>query len=178
MGRLKQLLPYEGKAMILHAVMQAQKAGFAPVIVVTGSGSASVSEAVSELPAEIAWNADWQSGMGSSIACGMRKVGEVSPEAVAVAILLADQPRVVAEHLRDMRAFLSPECLAVAAQYNGSLGVPAIFQRQLFPDLGAIPPEHGAKQILRRLGDEVIPFPLPEAAEDIDTPEDYSRLNS
>ncbi len=176
MGCLKQLLPYGEKTLVQHAVEQAEQAGFSPLVVVVGAESAAVRERVAALPIEIAENADWAHGMGSSIACGMRAIAEVAPDTPAVAILLADQPLIAAAHLRSMRALLSPDCFAVAAEYAGSLGVPAIFQRKLFSMLSALPPEAGAKQILRGLAGAVAAFPLPEAAADIDTPEDYAQL--
>jgi molybdenum cofactor cytidylyltransferase len=106
----------------------------------------------------------------------MYALQSTAPETVAALILLADQPLVTAEHLRQLRALLSPDCSAVAAEYSGSPGVPAIFQRSAFPALLTLSPESGAKQLLRTLGDRVRRLPMPEAAADIDTPEDYARL--
>jgi CTP:molybdopterin cytidylyltransferase MocA len=67
---------------------------------------------------------------------------------------------------------------AVAAQYNGGLGVPAFFKRELFAALATLPPEAGARRLLRDSGLQVSAYPLPEAAIDIDTPEDYRRLTN
>jgi molybdenum cofactor cytidylyltransferase len=176
MGRLKQVLPYGEGTLVQHAVKQAIEAGFAPVIVVLGAESEEVRARLSELHVQTAENKDWQLGMGSSIARGMRALLEAAPKARAVAILLADQPLITAEHLCHMRERL-PDSSAVAAEYAGSLGVPAIFQREMFSALLALAPEAGAKQILREAVG-VVAFPLPEAAADIDTPDDYARLTS
>jgi CTP:molybdopterin cytidylyltransferase MocA len=127
---------------------------------------------------QIAENPDWALGMGSSIACGMRALEQRGFAVNAVAVLLADQPLVKASHLIRMRAALEPNCIAVAAEYGGSVGVPAIFSREVFEELLSLPPEGGAKQLLRQLDADVARFPLPEAAADIDTPEDYARLTS
>ena len=178
MGRLKQLLNYQGKPMVQHAVKQALGAGFAPIIVVTGSEGARVREAVAMLPVEIAENEHWQLGMGSSITSGMRLLMEIEPDAVAVAILLADQPLVATQHLCQMRALLDSDHAAIAAEYNGTAGVPAMFSSRLFPILTAVAPEAGAKHILLGLGNELQTFPLPQAAADIDTPEDYARISA
>jgi len=177
MGRLKQVLPYAEKSFVEHAVEQAVEAGFAPVIVVTGAHADEVRARLSNTPVMLAVNKDWQLGMGSSIACGMRVLLDMAPDADAVAILLADQPLVTGEHLRRLRDLLSPDCAAVAAEYAGSVGVPAIFGRAMFGSLSSLPVHAGAKQILRNV-EGVIPYGLPEAATDIDTPEDYARLTS
>jgi molybdenum cofactor cytidylyltransferase len=175
MGRLKQLLPYREGTLVQHAIEQAIEAGFAPVIVVAGARSDEVRASLSGMPVKIVDNADWQLGMGSSIACGMRALSEAAPQVAAVAILLADQPLVRAEHLRRMRDLLSPDSTAVAAEYGGSVGVPAIFKHTMFSALSSLQPNAGAKQILRD-APRVVAFPLSEAAADIDTPEDYARL--
>jgi molybdenum cofactor cytidylyltransferase len=178
MGRLKQLLPYNGGSLVQNAVAQAREAGFEPVVVVIGAESKLMRTELAPLPAEIVENSDWQLGMGSSIVCGMRLIQRVAPESAAVLILLADQPLVTADHLRNMRALLSHDCSAVAAQYEGSAGVPAIFQRRVFSALLSLAPQTGAKQMLRSLGEAVKLFPVPEAGTDVDTPEDYARLTS
>ncbi|HMJ62342.1 MAG TPA: nucleotidyltransferase family protein, partial [Bryobacteraceae bacterium] len=170
MGKLKQLLPYCEKTLIEHAVEQALAAGFDPVIVVVGAEADSVRAALASRPVLLVENSLWQLGMGSSIAAG---VGAL-PEAHAVAILLADQPLVEARHLREMQALLdSADAPVVAAQYNGTLGVPALFKRELFEALRSLDPATGARGLLR---ERAAPFPLPEAAMDIDTPEDFAEL--
>jgi molybdenum cofactor cytidylyltransferase len=178
MGKLKQLLPYGTGTLVQHAVDQARRAGFAPLVVVVGAETEQMRARLAALPIEIAENKKWRMGMGSSIACGMEALKSVAPQSAAVLMMLADQPLVTAEHLREMRALLSPDCVAVAAEYSGSLGVPAIFQRKTFPALLTLSPNAGAKHVLQKLGDSVRRFPLPEASADIDTPEDYARLSS
>lgn len=176
MGQLKQVLSYRGGTLVQHAAQQALDADFHPVIVVIGAESEKVRTALAALPVEIAENPGWQLGMGSSIARGMRAVADAAPESAAVAILLADQPLVTSDHLRRMRALLSTDSTAVAAEYGNSLGVPAILPRAMFSALLGLPPHAGAKLLLRDSVQTVIAFPLPEAAADIDTPEDYARI--
>ena len=65
----------------------------------------------------------------------------------------------------------------VAARYDGRLGVPALFRREIFPLLASLPAASGARQLLRHSGLRVEPFPLPEAAIDIDTPADLAAVS-
>jgi molybdenum cofactor cytidylyltransferase len=179
MGAQKQLLRYRGLTLIEHCIEQAFEARLHPIVVVLGAGALEISEAIHAKPVEIARNSAWQSGMGSSLHVGMQTLLKSPQDVSGVAILLADQPRVQAGHLIAMRQILeSGGALAVAAQYNGGLGVPAFFDRELFPALLALPPEAGARHLLRNAGLEVSAYPLPEAAVDIDTPDDFARLNS
>jgi molybdenum cofactor cytidylyltransferase len=172
MGRLKQLLLYDGKTLVEHAVEQALGAGFDPVVVVLGAEAAAVRAALATQPVRLVDNSSWHLGMGSSIAAGV----EVLLDASSLGVLLADQPFVTARHLRDMQALLDGGAApAVAAEYNGTLGVPALFRRELFGSLQSLDPANGARGLLRT---HATPFPLPEAAIDIDTPEDFETLTA
>ena len=106
MGKLKQLLTYEGRTFVSLAVQQAVQAGLAPIVVVVGAEANAVRSSVAALPVEIAENVRWQQGMGSSIAVGIRLLQETPAYSAAVAILLADQPLVTAERLQEMRKLL------------------------------------------------------------------------
>jgi molybdenum cofactor cytidylyltransferase len=177
MGKLKQLLPYRGRTLIQHAVDQALQAGFDPVVVVVGAESAAVRSVVATQKTVLVENVYWRSGMGSSISAGMRWLNDEKTEAAAIAILLGDQPLVTAQHLQDMRNLLHQvPADVIAAEYDGNLGVPALFKRNLFTTLSELPPGVGARHLLRHSGLRVEPFPLPEAALDIDTPGDYENL--
>lgn len=175
MGRLKQLLPYRGWTLVEHAVEQALAAGFGPVVVVTGAQAEAVTAAIGQKPVLLAFNEAWASGMGSSIAAGMRRLADAGVEAVA--ILLADQPLVTSTHLRAMANLLRrSQFRIVAAEYNGMPGVPALFPRELFAQLRSLAAEAGARQLLRSSQADIVRYALPEAAMDVDTPEDFAAL--
>ena len=180
MGRLKQLLPYRGKTLVEHAVEQALEAGFNPVVVVLGAGSGQVRALLAaDDRITLLDNPAWQSGMGTSLAAGARYLREQSGQPPsAVAVLLADQPLVTAGHLRRMQEHFecSGETRIVAAEYNGTLGVPAFFPASMLNTLEALKPEEGARSLLRDPNQIVDPFDLPEAAMDVDTPDDFARL--
>lgn len=177
MGRTKQILPLGKGTLVSHSVEVALDAGFAPVIVVVGAEAALVQAAVAAKPVEIAHNENWRTGMGSSIAAGIRQLQQLQAESAAVAILLTDQPLVTSDHLiRMKRLLVTSGAPAVAAEYNGTIGVPALFRRQLLPRLVALTGEGGAKPLLRDPG--TVRFELPEAAIDIDTPADLPALDA
>jgi molybdenum cofactor cytidylyltransferase len=177
MGQLKQLLPYRGGTLLEHCIQEARSAGFDPVIVVVGAEADAVRARIAQYPVEIVENSDWARGMGTSVVAGVRAVERLGTESAGVALLLADQPLVTAAHLAAMRAALAQtSATAIAAEYNGTLGVPALFKRAMLPQLAALAPEAGARGLLRDAGMEVIAFPLPAAASDIDTPEDFAAL--
>ena len=74
MGSLKQLLPYGNGTLLTHSIQQAQQAGFDRIIVVVGAESERVRSSLTGQPVEIAFNENWEVGMGSSIAAGMQQL--------------------------------------------------------------------------------------------------------
>jgi molybdenum cofactor cytidylyltransferase len=177
MGRIKQLLPYRGRTLVEHAIQQAQLAGFAPVLVVLGAQAQAVGEAVKRTSAESVVNNNWESGMGSSIVSGVARMLELAPELEAMAVLLADQPYVSASHLAAMaRVFESVSAPILSASYAGTLGVPALFRNAVLSKLHELKPDAGARSLVRQSTGDVHSFDLPEAATDIDTPEEFADL--
>lgn len=178
MGALKQMLPYGGGTMLWHVVDTALDAAFGPVVVVVGANADTVREALQHKDVLVAENPAWQSGMGSSIMAGLKVLQEADDMLGAAAILLADQPAITARQYSSMRTLLQSSAAdAVAAEYAGTVGVPAIFAASCFPKLLSLAPESGAKHLLRDGGLEVVRFPLPEAAHDVDTPDDLAALS-
>jgi molybdenum cofactor cytidylyltransferase len=146
--------------------------------VVLGAQAEAVGQVVNRTLAGSVVNEHWAGGMGSSIGAGVERMLELAPEVAAIAILLADQPYVVARHLAEMsRAFEAGSAPILAASYAGTLGVPAFFRRSVFGKLRTLKPDAGARALLRGGVDEVNSFELPEAATDIDTPEEFADLN-
>jgi molybdenum cofactor cytidylyltransferase len=174
MRSIKQLLPYGGGTLLTHAIQQAQIAGFDRIIVVIGAFASEVRSAIRDLKVEVAENEHWETGMGSSIVAGLQQLETAGPKSGLLAILLADQPHITAEHLREMRrAAAGAPTPVTAASYDGVLGVPAFFRSEVFPMLASLAGDAGARSLFRGGEIEVTPFPLPEAAVDVDTPEDF-----
>jgi hypothetical protein len=71
----------------------------------------------------------------------------------------------------------NPEAI-VAASYGGTLGVPAIFPRRCFTALGELRGDQGARVLIQRELDTLVRVPLPNAAIDIDRPEDLLELET
>ena len=173
MGRPKQLLPFRGRTLLRHAVEVALEAGCDPVVVVLGAAADRVTLELAGLPVTAVVNPDWATGPGTSVRTGVAAL----PDAVdATLFLLADQPLVDAEHLRSLGDAHAATGLPMAASgYAGSAGVPALFARECFPDLFALDPAAGAKQLLARDPERVAVVSFPAGAIDLDTPADYER---
>ena len=184
MGSPKQLLPYKGRPLIRHAVEQALASNAEQVFVVLGANAAVVGQCALDSCAKVVSpasfltlveNPNWQEGMGTSIRAGL----EAAANFDAVIIALADQPLVGPQILNTLIAtHQQTRKPIVAASYSGIAGVPALFTRELFPQLLQLPPAAGCKGLIESHAAESVLIDCPEGALDIDTPDDYAKANA
>ena len=177
MGFPKQLLIFNNKPMIETVVETALAAGCNPVVTVLGAFAEKIRPVLEGRQVIIALNPEWASGMGSSIAAGMKVIAGLPRPIDNLLILLGDQPFVQAADLQQMMEIKRKSGSRIAAAaYAGQLGVPALFDRTLFQALSALDGQGGAKQLFRQFRNELAVCNLPSAADDLDTPEDVRRL--
>ena len=173
MGAAKQLLPLGGRSLLRRAVETALATDCRPVVVVVGRDAPAMRAELAGLDVVVVENADWPSGMGSSIRAGL---GAVPADADGVAVTLCDQPHVAPAALADLIIAFRRTGSTAAAAYDDTVGVPAVFARSAFPALRSLDPRHGAKSLLA--GADVVRVPLQAASVDVDTPADYERLRA
>lgn len=162
--------------MVRHAARAALDAGAHPVVVVTGSNADAIGRALEDMPdVIICFNDKWESGLASSLTAGIRCI-EREPNVDAMLVTLADQPHVTANILAELvNAFDATHRLAAAA-YNNVIGVPAVFGREFFGELTELSGDQGAGKWLRERESQVRSVPMKEAAFDVDSPADVTRL--
>jgi molybdenum cofactor cytidylyltransferase len=182
LGQPKQLLKFEGETLLNRAVRAALETHHRPVIVVLGSQADDLQEKIAAPDAVIVVNQFWNEGMSSSIRCGLRALeATVTNKIEAAVLMLCDQPLITSDVIsRLVDTYRSRQVLLVASEYEArgekTLGVPALFSRALFPELMALDEAGGAKRIIARHRAEAASVATPEAAFDVDTPEDYRAL--
>lgn len=177
MGVPKQQLDYGGKPLLRHSAETALASRCSNVIVVLGSNAGEVAPVLEGLPVTTLVNSRWAEGMGTSIQTGVRAAAESAAEAVI--LILADQPLVTAGFL-DRLLDLHRESgqAIVSARYAGTVGVPVLFTRQYFDSLEALRPSQGCKGLILANPESAYLVDCPEAEFDIDTPDDYGRLQA
>jgi molybdenum cofactor cytidylyltransferase len=173
LGQPKQLLPLAGRTFVEHAATCCLEAGCAPVVVVLGAVQQRVAAALAGLDVQLALNEGWREGIASSIRCGIAAL----PASVEGALLVAcDQPQLSPALLRRLvEAWARAPGRIVACSYAATVGIPALFGRQRFPQLLALRGDRGAARLLRQSGDRVARIPWPEGARDVDLPSDLER---
>jgi molybdenum cofactor cytidylyltransferase len=174
LGQPKQLVRLGGRPALHQVVSSAVALAGHAVTVVTGAHAAELSRLLTHSPASVIVNRHWQEGMASSIRCGLSALPAACE---AVLILLGDQVAVTAEDLKRLAgAWKDQDSVIAAAAYDQHLGVPAIFPRICFPELAELRGDHGARKVIERNSYRVVRVPMPNAAVDLDTPEDLAAL--
>lgn len=177
-GEPKQLIRFRGKSLVRRTIDAACEAGCSPVVVVIGSEDEKLYRELDRTNVIRAQNQEWTRGIGSSIRCGLQGLISSAPDVEASVLLVCDQPAVdarVIERLIALRETTGKSI--VASSYADTLGVPAVFDRSLFAELLSLDDEAGAKPIISRNRNRVEQCPLPEGEIDIDTREDWEKLN-
>lgn len=173
LGRPKQLVRLQGMPLVARAVREALRTCEAGIFVVTGARHDEVSAALQHLPVTVVRNTAWQEGIGTSI---REAVAAMERSVEAVLVMLADQPAVSERGLRTLVAAWAADPGHIAAsRYDDTVGVPAIFPRDYWRLLLALRGDRGAKSVID-VSEPVNLVAMPEAAVDIDTPEDLAAL--
>ena len=173
-GKPKQLLPWKGLPLIRHVTIAAMKAGLSPIYVVVGSSAEETGKAISDLPLRIVNNAEWITGLSSSIRAG---VAALPKEVGGVIFLQADQPQTSPLLIKSLievhQESLSP---IIAPQIDGQRGNPVLFDIKTFPDLLNLKGDMGGRTLFSYFPIRWITWHDPKQLMDIDTPEDFTRF--
>lgn len=173
LGRPKQLVQYRGETLVFRAARTACAVGCAPVIVVAGDEWERIEKELSPLGVELRIHAEWRRGIGSSIRAGVAHALALAPSLDALVLMVCDQPFVTTEVLTALlTARAKTQKRAIACTYAGTVGVPVLFDRTLFPQLTALPDEQGAKHLLAAHSGEMSRVEFPQGIIDIDTEPD------
>jgi molybdenum cofactor cytidylyltransferase len=178
LGQPKQLLSLHGKTLVRSVIDAAREAGCSAIVVVIGNNGEKLHRELANANVIEVRNANWHGGIGSSIRSGVQALREHAPDVEATFLLACDQPAVNACLIEDMIAtHVATKKDIVASSYADTVGVPALFDRSLFEDLLSLGDEAGAKSIILQNRQRVAEFAFPEGVIDIDTWEDWEKLN-
>ncbi|MEA2904725.1 MAG: molybdenum cofactor cytidylyltransferase [Alphaproteobacteria bacterium] len=171
-GPNKLLAEIGGRPLVRIAAEEALGSRARPVIVVTGHERERIEAALAGLPVRLVHNADFASGLGSSVRAG---IAAVPADADGVVVCLGDMPQVNAPLIDRLIAAFDPErgALAVMPTTEGRRGNPVLWSRRFFPELMAIEGDVGARHLITRYGEAVVEVPVSGkgALIDVDTPE-------
>jgi len=173
LGRPKQLLRLGGRSLLGHAVACAAEGGCAPVFVVVGAHAEAVAAEAERHAARVVPCPAWSEGLSASIRAGVEAVEAAASTARAVLLLACDQLRLTPAVVHALRDAYGGEAGRIAAcEYGGAPGVPALFDREYFPELGRLHGPGGAKPLLLRHAAHLVCLPWADGEVDVDRPAD------
>lgn len=165
----KLLATIDGRSVANRALDALVAASFDAVAVV--AGAVDLSEVLADAGSTVAVleNERWTSGIASSVRCAAGWAARQGHDAVVVG--LADQPFVTPAA---WRAVAASDGLIAVATYGGRRGNPVRLARDVWPLLphGG---DEGARTVMRRNPEIVVPVACEGLPDDIDTVEDLRR---
>ncbi|SDM45145.1 molybdenum cofactor cytidylyltransferase [Daejeonella rubra] len=178
LGSPKQLLSYRGKTLLQHSIDIALESQVSPVMVVLGSNKEMIEKELDQTNILIEENTLWESGMASSISCGINKLNAIAPDSEAVILMVCDQPFVSASLLNELiKQHRETGKPIIASSYENTLGTPALFHKSLFSELSALEGESGAKSLIKKYSQKTGSISFDQGSIDIDTRENYRNLS-
>lgn len=175
LGQPKQLLEWQNRTLLEHALSNAGMVFKDRVLVILGAEAKLIQSTINLVDATVIVNRDWQTGMASSIRVAIQALPD---SATAVMLMLCDQPLITAVQLQSLvNAWQASPAQIIASEYHQSIGVPAIFPASYFDQLLMLEGDKGAKSVLIKHQTDLIRISLPEAEFDIDTLADFQHLH-
>jgi len=184
LGQPKALVELGGQTLAERGVTLLRQGGADPVLVVTGAAPLSMATV------HTVYNPDWRTGMGSSLAAGLRALELASdddgaagpagqPPVGAAVVALADQPLVGAEAVRRLIAAYRDGASVVVAAYDGKPRNPVVIAREHWASVRELATgDTGARPFLRAHPELVTLIECGDTGspDDVDTPEDLARV--
>ena len=177
LGKPKQLLVYNGKSFLQHTIEIIIASGIKPFIIVLGANADLLNPSIDSPDGIVVLNENWEEGMATSIIAGLTTLLEKYPGLGSVIFMTCDQP-FVNKFLLNNLIFTHQQTgkSIVASSYDDALGVPALFNKNIFPELLQLKGDAGAKKIILQHIDELATVAFPKGKVDVDTVEDYENL--
>ena len=177
-GRPKALVGLDGQTLAERGVGLLRAGGADPVLIVTGAAQV---ELGAEAQVRTVYNAEWPTGMGSSLRAALRALAEpnVGPDVGAAVVALADQPLVGAAAVSRLIAAYRAGASVAVAGYDGKPRNPVLLAREHWPEVIAMAAgDQGARAFLRARPDLVTLVECGDTGrpDDIDTPADLEHI--
>lgn len=174
-GARKLLAPLDGRPLLQHVVDAANGSSASEVIVVLGHGRGELVSWIRLGRARAVVNEDHALGQSTSLHAGVR----AAADADAVVVLLGDQP-LVTSALVDALVARQREtgAAAVMSSRDGRRSPPTLLRRDLFPAVGALEGDVGARAILDARSDVAV-LEVGDALgrlDDVDVAADLARI--
>ncbi len=177
LGKPKQLVKFRNKTLLQHSIDVSEALNLSEKIIVLGANEEKILNEVDLKNHKLLINNNWQEGMSTSLKKGLEEIQKLHPAIGNVLVLLSDQPFISESVLQELiDKHLTADYLASFSEYQKIPGVPAIFSREIFPDLLKIEGDRGARDLIKNglINYQLVPFE--KGIVDIDTEKDLQFL--
>ena len=181
-GGGKLLAPWRGGLVVEGALATAFGAPVTRVTLTVGCDGAAVAAAARAYAERTGQTSrlrvveadDWADGMAASL---KRGVAALAPGTRGAFVFLGDMPRVPASITLRLAEALDGAVAAAIPMFMGQRGHPVLLGAELFPAVGGLSGDEGARPILKRLGARLAEVEADDDGVlfDIDAPEDLTR---
>ena len=182
MGQSKQLLKVKNQQTLIERSIIAAKSSLCKqVTVVLGANALRIQKILSkkQLDINIIINKQWEKGMGNTLSVGLEYLLKQQPDLDAVIISVSDQPYLSNTIFNQLfEKYTVSQKPIICSDYGNHLGVPALLDKQFFPQLLSLQADEGAREIIRSNRTLVTSVPFPKGAIDLDTPQAYQAYLS
>src|SRR5581483_1224088 len=171
-GPNKLLAELDGKKLVRIVTERALVSKAREVIVVTGHQADLVEKALAGLNVTFVRNADFATGLASSVKAGISAVPKLADGAV---ICLGDMPMISTQLIDHLIEAFAPDRgnLIVVPSNEGRRGNPVLWSRRFFNELMTLDGDIGARHLIAKHNEAVAEVPVEGegAFLDIDTPQ-------
>lgn len=176
LGVPKQLLEWQGKPLLQHALDSVGDLPFNLKLLVLGAYAEDVGKTINANNFQVAINVNWEEGMGSSIRLGLEQSLSLNPNVDGLLFMVSDQPYIANEILWQIIDSFDSGSDIVVCRYGETIGVPALIGKDYFDELMQLRGDRGAKSIFNKYLNKVKTVDFESGSIDVDTPEDVEKL--
>ncbi len=173
MGRLKQILPWDGLPLVAWQVQQMRIAGAQEIVVVLGHAADEIRPSVPP-DVGVAINHAYKDGRATSLRCGAEAL---SPSVEAILILNVDQPRPAWISRLVLDRWRQTHAPIVSPRFAGRGGHPIVVDGSLLSELREVDEATlGLRAVTVRHAEASVELAITNAAPNVDvnTPDEYA----
>jgi molybdenum cofactor cytidylyltransferase len=175
MGKPKALLPLRGKTFLENILAAISNSPVEETCVVVGHHRDEIEPHVKP-PARLVFNPDYEQGMITSLQAGIRSLPSHTSGAL---LFLVDHPLVESETIKSLVRKVGPDRI-VLPTFRGRRGHPVLFGSAILEEILGLSASQGANIVVHKDPDRIVEVSVnsPGILVDIDTPEDFLRLQN
>lgn len=174
MKQQKMLLPFAGSTVIEQVVNASLQSDVDSTIVVMGSHEDLIREQLKTYKLKLIHNTNFESGMLSSVQCGVNVLGNSD----AFLVLPGDQPLVKSSTINNLvKAYEKSTKSLMIPTFNGRKGHPVVIDANYAKQIMHLDPNIGLRQLFHNNENDIefLALNTEEILIDLDFPEDYKK---